>query len=813
MKRQRHSMKRQHILAFSMVLGFLTQGAMATAQEVDETVLFATNSIHIKKNNDVLTGVVIVNDFSLGAVLPAGGEELQIDDGATVAGDVFADTVKINNGATLTGTVNCNPLGSSGATCLGVSLPVFGELPVFQQATVPPGAADVNVPDFATVVLDAGDYADVTTGRNATLVFTGGVYNIGSISAGTFNHFEFDAATELRILGPFGTLKNAVIGPSPSGSTATAASIILYVGASNIDPDDPSSSPRAATIGPFAGLEANFFVPNGTLDIQKNAAATGAFFARDIFVGPSGEFNLASSHVDQLPPLDPTPTAHAQSVQTNGTNPFNITLTGDDPIGGGLTFSIETSPTAGTLSGLNASTGAVTYTATVEGEPDSFTFRVTDVNLAFDINTVSINTVEPVENDPTPTGAVIARDDSLDVAENSELAVVVSGVADVADPEAVGDFTFSIVSGPSNGTLTPLTPAPIPDPPLPQNVRSAETTYTPNVDFTGSDSFDFQVCGDLNNDGDTLDPGECDTATVDLVVNAFTPPPPPVAPTAENLTVTTPEEAPVEINLSDENEDCAQGDTSCTPDPHPALRAPISAVDWVTLPGGPNLTGTNFKALEPDLIISSISHNPLEPIGFGSVTFTAIVKNDGDADAAASTLCFAIDALGEDCTTALFPVPLLMPGETHEEERTEDIAVGTGYQNTAVADINGVVAESDEQNNSATDTFGVGTPGTLRTATIEVLPTKGTVSGITATSNGEFVAITAVPTVLRDTMVIYTSDPLPIGVTEETDFFEYTLFDTSTGLTSIQGRVDLTITEVVDTCLANGREVACSPGQ
>ena len=69
------------------------------------------------------------------------------------------------------------------------------------------------------------------------------------------------------------------------------------------------------------------------------------------------------------------------------------------------------------------------------------------------------------------------------------------------------------------------------------------------------------------------------------------------------------------------------------------------------------------------------------------------------------------------------------------------------------------------------------------------------------------------PVRLRDATVIYVPDPLPFGVAEETDSFQYTLFDAATGLTSNQSIVNLTVTEFVDQCLANGRDVGCVPGQ
>ncbi|MCZ7577276.1 MAG: S8 family serine peptidase [Dehalococcoidia bacterium] len=71
------------------------------------------------------------------------------------------------------------------------------------------------------------------------------------------------------------------------------------------------------------------------------------------------------------------------------------------------------------------------------------------------------------------------------------------------------DLTFSIVTGPANGTLsgitsngcTPGTP----------NTDSATVTYTPNANFSGSDSFTYMV-----NDGSADSP----TATVSVTVNA-----------------------------------------------------------------------------------------------------------------------------------------------------------------------------------------------------------------------------------------------------------------------------------------------------
>ncbi len=94
-----------------------------------------------------------------------------------------------------------------------------------------------------------------------------------------------------------------------------------------------------------------------------------------------------------------TPTANPQSliaVQNVGTS---ITLTGTHNGGtGSFTFALTSTTTSqgGTLSGFNASTGAVTYTSlsTFQGQ-DTFTFTVTDTGGTSTAGTVYINVLPP----------------------------------------------------------------------------------------------------------------------------------------------------------------------------------------------------------------------------------------------------------------------------------------------------------------------------------------------------------------------------------------------------------------------------------
>ena len=91
------------------------------------------------------------------------------------------------------------------------------------------------------------------------------------------------------------------------------------------------------------------------------------------------------------------PVANAQSTST----PFNtakpLTLTGSDADGDTLTFIIVTSPSGGTLTSFNPSSGAVTYTPTNNFTgTDTFTFRVNDGTTNSATATVSITVGSPV---------------------------------------------------------------------------------------------------------------------------------------------------------------------------------------------------------------------------------------------------------------------------------------------------------------------------------------------------------------------------------------------------------------------------------
>ncbi len=180
------------------------------------------------------------------------------------------------------------------------------------------------------------------------------------------------------------------------------------------------------------------------------------------------------------------PVAYDQTVGTDEDTPVATTLTGSDPDGDPLTFSVVTSPANGALSGTPPN---LTYSPDPDyNGADSFTFRANDGKADSNVATVSI-TVNPM-NDPP-----VAYDQAITTSVGNSVYITVTA------SDVDGDLlTFSVVDGPINGALTG---------------GGINLTYTPNPGYIGSDSFTFKV-----NDGNEYS----NIATVTIIVNPGDPP-------------------------------------------------------------------------------------------------------------------------------------------------------------------------------------------------------------------------------------------------------------------------------------------------
>jgi len=188
------------------------------------------------------------------------------------------------------------------------------------------------------------------------------------------------------------------------------------------------------------------------------------------------------------------PQVQGQTIATNEDVPLPIPLRARDLDSNGLTFTITSGPSNGSLDVMNGSLtctsvpiapGAMSCTAAVTYTPnqnyngsDSFTFKVNDGELDSNEATVTL-TVYPVNDAPMANAQSVSTDDF------TPLAITLTG-SDVETGSA--SLTFAIIDAPTNGTLSGTPP---------------NVTYTPNFNYKGPDSFTFTVTdrGDPDNCG------------------------------------------------------------------------------------------------------------------------------------------------------------------------------------------------------------------------------------------------------------------------------------------------------------------------
>ncbi len=288
------------------------------------------------------------------------------------------------------------------------------------------------------------------------------------------------------------------------------------------------------------------FDTSGKLTYTPDANFTGK--DRFTFKLNDGEMDSAAATVTLNMTPNHVPMADLQSVITAEDTPTAINLTGSDPDGDTVVYSVVSVPSHGSLSGTAPN---LTYSPNKNfNGPDSFTFKVNDGTVDSALTSVAI-TISPANDPPT------ANNIDITAMEDMPAPVLLTGI----DPD--GDLlTYSIVTQPSNGTLSGTEP---------------NMTYAPNTNFNGLDGFTFKASdGKMNSI----------PATVSLVVTPADDPP-----IANANNVTVPEDAVTHILL-----------TGSDPDGDPLTYSVLRAPTHGTLSGtAPNLIYTpdpNFSWLD-----------------------------------------------------------------------------------------------------------------------------------------------------------------------------------------------------------------------
>ncbi|WP_448599762.1 Ig-like domain-containing protein [Thermoleptolyngbya sp.] len=175
---------------------------------------------------------------------------------------------------------------------------------------------------------------------------------------------------------------------------------------------------------------------------------------------------FSPSAVVNLPPV-----ANNGALTTDEDNEFFGTLSGSDPEGAELIYSIVDQPANGTVTITNAATGAYTFTpnANFNGS-DAFTFRVNDGVNNSSIATVTV-TVNPVNDAPMAVNLIISANEDEEISSGFLLGL-----------DADGDtLTYEIVTAPTKGVV------------MITNTTTGAFTYTPNANVNGADSFTYRV--------------------------------------------------------------------------------------------------------------------------------------------------------------------------------------------------------------------------------------------------------------------------------------------------------------------------------
>ena len=209
-------------------------------------------------------------------------------------------------------------------------------------------------------------------------------------------------------------------------------------------------------------------------------------------------------------PVNDAPNAVNDSATTNEDAPvtINVRANDSDPDGDALTITSVSNPPNGTAA---IQSGNVLYTPDPNfNGTDSFTYTISDGNGGSDTATVTV-TVGSVNDAPN------AVNDSATTNEDSPVTINVR--ANDSDPD--GDaLTITSVSNPPNGTAA---------------IQSGSVLYTPDPDFSGSDSFTYTI-----SDGN----GGSDTGTVNVTVTSVND-----APDAVNDSPTTNEDNGILVDV------------------------------------------------------------------------------------------------------------------------------------------------------------------------------------------------------------------------------------------------------------------------
>ena len=264
-----------------------TPPTVLSSPKIGEFVLYAERSIFIGRH-DVLCG------GDVGVRSSATSPPIQL----TVESDVFSDlshnlvapSVAIRED-TRVGTVQANTLNAQ-ATPPGFPSVAMPALPLGAPPVV--GKVDVTVPLHIEYGLVPGTYNNLDV--EGAVLLTQGDYIFSQVKlGGAAKLIAMTPGVRVLVQGTLVTGPDVAIRPSPK---QPAANLFISVAGSDTSTEREKISQPAANIGPRSKIRAIVSVPHGTLAIDDDVDAAGAFAGFDIRLGENVHIDFQSGISD-----------------------------------------------------------------------------------------------------------------------------------------------------------------------------------------------------------------------------------------------------------------------------------------------------------------------------------------------------------------------------------------------------------------------------------------------------------------------------------------------------------------------------------
>jgi hypothetical protein len=185
-------------------------------------------------------------------------------------------------------------------TVTGPMAAPYLSLPAFP--TVAAGTTKIEVARNKTLTLAPGSYNTVHVSNGATLILSGGLYQMLSLDIDQQGTVIFHAATEMRIKTELdaGAKSKLILDQAVAG--LRASQMVIYIegddtvcGHREKDDDGDDAGGTSAHIGQNSVVQANIYAAMGTVWLKSKTQATGSFIGLHVHIGQHVTLTLDSA--------------------------------------------------------------------------------------------------------------------------------------------------------------------------------------------------------------------------------------------------------------------------------------------------------------------------------------------------------------------------------------------------------------------------------------------------------------------------------------------------------------------------------------